>query len=220
SSSAPCRDGSVKRISMPIAAGCPRPTMSRNLAWTARGQGQARFRPSKSSSSIVTTTMGEAGSRGPRTENCASRALSSAISKKRRGLTAASTTTARPARLPARSTRQEAARDRTGLSVAQRKLLPPRGNVYTRRMRVRSILLAAFWVAMFIWVGYNGMQAVSSYFQTNDIAEQAFRDASDKQRQRNPGELISSDFLADLRTGVLADARQQGVQLDPATLKI
>ena len=87
-------------------------------------------------------------------------------------------------------------------------------------MRVRSILLAAFWVAMFIWVGYNGMQAVSSYFQTNDIAEQAFRDASDKQRQRNPGELFSSDFLADLRTGVLAGARRQDVQLDPATLKV
>ena len=87
-------------------------------------------------------------------------------------------------------------------------------------MRVRSILLAAFWVAMFIWVGYNGMQAVSSYFQTNDIAEQAFRDASDKQRQRNPGEMFSSDFLADLRTGVLASARRQGVQLDPSTLKV
>ena len=87
-------------------------------------------------------------------------------------------------------------------------------------MRVRSILLAAFWVTMFIWVGYNGMQAVSSYFQTNDIAEQAFRDAADKQRQRNPGEMFSSDFLADLRTGVLAGARRQGVQLDPATLKV
>ena len=87
-------------------------------------------------------------------------------------------------------------------------------------MRVRSILLAAFWVALFIWVGYNGMQAVSSYFQTNDVAEQAFRDASDKQRQRNPGELFSAEFLADLRAGVLAGARRQGVQLDPSTLKV
>jgi hypothetical protein len=87
-------------------------------------------------------------------------------------------------------------------------------------MRVRSILLAAFWVSMFIWVGYNGMQAVSSYFQTNDIAEQAFRDAADKQRQRNRGEMFSSYFLADLRTGVLAAARRQGVQLDPSTLKV
>lgn len=87
-------------------------------------------------------------------------------------------------------------------------------------MRVRSILLAAFWVALFIWVGYNGMQAVSSYFETNDVAEQAFRDASDKQRQRNPGELFSAEFLADLRAGVLAGARRQGVQLDPSTLKV
>ena len=73
---------------------------------------------------------------------------------------------------------------------------------------------------MFVWVGYNGMQAVSSYFQTNSIAEQAFRDASGQQRQRNPGELVSSDFLADLRTGVLVGARRQGVQLDPSTLKV
>ena len=58
-------------------------------------------------------------------------------------------------------------------------------------MRVRSLLLAAFWVAVFIWVGYNGMQAVSSYFQTNDVAEQAFRDASDKQRVRNPEFIIA-----------------------------
>ena len=84
-------------------------------------------------------------------------------------------------------------------------------------MRVRSIVLAAFWVALFLWVGYNGMQAVSSYFQTNDVAEQAFREASERQRQRNPGELFSSDFLADLRTTVLAGARRRGVLVDPAS---
>ncbi|HTI52597.1 MAG TPA: hypothetical protein VMC04_00080 [Verrucomicrobiae bacterium] len=87
-------------------------------------------------------------------------------------------------------------------------------------MRVRSIVLAAFWVALFLWVGYNGMQAISSYFQTNDVAEQAFREASDRQRQRNPGELFSSDFLADLRTSVLAGARRKGVLVDPASLKV
>lgn len=106
------------------------------------------------------------------------------------------------------------------LSVAQRKLPPPRGNVYTRIMRVRSIVLAAFWVGLFLWVGYNGMQAVSSYFQTNDVAEQAFREASERQRQRNPGELFSSDFLADLRTTVLAGARRRGVLVDAASLKV
>jgi hypothetical protein len=87
-------------------------------------------------------------------------------------------------------------------------------------MRVRSIVLAAFWVALFLWVGYNGMQAISSYFQTNDVAEQAFREASERQRQRNPGELFSSDFLADLRTTVLAGARRKGVLVDPASLKV
>jgi hypothetical protein len=87
-------------------------------------------------------------------------------------------------------------------------------------MRVRSIVLAAFWVALFLWVGYNGMQAISSYFQTNDVAEQAFREASERQRQRNPGELFSSDFLADIRTTVLAGARQRGVLVDPASLKV
>ena len=87
-------------------------------------------------------------------------------------------------------------------------------------MRIRSILLVAFWAAAFIWIAYNGMQAVSSYFQTNDMAEQAFRDASEKQRQRNPGELISSDFLVDLRAGVLAGARRQGLQLDASSLKV
>ena len=122
---------------------------------------------------MVTTTMGDCGSRGPRRVNCASRALSSAISKKLSGLAAASTTMARPARLPARRTRQEAARDRTEPSLAQGKLPPSWGNVYTRPMRVRTILLASFWVALFLWVGYNGMQAIYSYFQTNDLTEQA-----------------------------------------------
>jgi hypothetical protein len=87
-------------------------------------------------------------------------------------------------------------------------------------MRVRTILLVSFWVAVFIWVGYNGMQAVGSYFQTNDIAEQAFRDASDKQRQRNPGELFSADFIADFRTGIVVGARRAGVQLDAQSLKV
>jgi hypothetical protein len=87
-------------------------------------------------------------------------------------------------------------------------------------MRVRPIILVCFWVAVFIWVGYNGMQAVSSYFQTNDIAEQAFRDASDRQRQRNPGELFSADFIADLRTGLLAGARRAGLEVDTQSLKV
>ena len=87
-------------------------------------------------------------------------------------------------------------------------------------MRVRTIILASFWVAVFIWFGYNGMQAVYSYFQTNDVADQAFRDAAEKQRQRNPGELFSSDFVADLRTGVLVGARRAGLQVDPQSLKV
>jgi hypothetical protein len=87
-------------------------------------------------------------------------------------------------------------------------------------MRVRSILLASFWVAAFIWVGYNLMQAASSYFQANDVTEQAFREAVDKQRQRNPGELFSPDFLADLRAGVLAGARRGGLEVDAQSLKV
>jgi hypothetical protein len=87
-------------------------------------------------------------------------------------------------------------------------------------MRVRTIILVSFWVAVFIWVGYNGMQAVGSYFQTNDIAEQAFRDASDKQRQRNPGEPFSPDFMVDFRTGIVLGARRAGVQLDAQSLKV
>ena len=87
-------------------------------------------------------------------------------------------------------------------------------------MRLRPLLLACFWVAAFLWVAYNGMQAVSSYFRANEVAEQAFRDASDKQRQRNPGELVSSDFIADLRTGVLEGARRAGLAVDPQSVKV
>ncbi len=87
-------------------------------------------------------------------------------------------------------------------------------------MRVRPILLVSFWVAIFIWVAYNGMQCVSSYFQANDVAEQAFRDASDRQRQRNPGELFSTDFITDLRAGVVTGSRKAGLELDTATLKV
>jgi hypothetical protein len=87
-------------------------------------------------------------------------------------------------------------------------------------MRVRTIILVSFWVAVFVWVGYNGMQAISSYFQTNEIAELAFRDASDKQRQRNPGELVSADFIADFRAGIVVGARRGGLALDPQSLKV
>jgi len=87
-------------------------------------------------------------------------------------------------------------------------------------MRVRTIILVSFWVAVFVWVGYNGMQAISSYFQTNEIAELAFRDASDKQRQRNPGELVSADFIADFRAGIVVGARRGGLELDPQSLKV
>ncbi|MGH7415323.1 MAG: hypothetical protein ACREKJ_14085 [Candidatus Rokuibacteriota bacterium] len=87
-------------------------------------------------------------------------------------------------------------------------------------MRVRTILLVSFWVAAFMWVGYNGMQAVSSYLQTNDVTEQAFAGAWERQRERNPAELFSSEFLADLRTGVLVGSRRSGIQVDPASLKV
>ncbi|MEX2222398.1 MAG: hypothetical protein WEG40_11435 [Candidatus Rokuibacteriota bacterium] len=87
-------------------------------------------------------------------------------------------------------------------------------------MRVRTILLVSFWVAAFLWVGYNGMQAVSSYFQANDVTEQAFTAAWERQRLRNANEPFSSEFLADLRTGVLTGARRAGIQVDPASLKV
>lgn len=87
-------------------------------------------------------------------------------------------------------------------------------------MRIRTILLASFWVGAFLWVGYNGMQAVSSYFQTNEVTEQAYTGAWDRQRQRNPGELFSSEFLADLRNSLLVGARRAGLQVDPASLKV
>ena len=87
-------------------------------------------------------------------------------------------------------------------------------------MRVRTIILVAFWVGVFVWVAFNGMQAISSYFQVNDIAEQAFRDASDKQRARNPGELFSTDFIADFRTGIVTRCRRSGIELDVPGLKV
>jgi hypothetical protein len=87
-------------------------------------------------------------------------------------------------------------------------------------MRVRTILLASFWVALFLWVGYNGMQAIYSYFQTNDLTEQAFQAAWERQRQRNPSELFSAEFMADLRSSVLMGARRAGIQVDPASVKV
>jgi len=87
-------------------------------------------------------------------------------------------------------------------------------------MRVRTLLIVCFWVAVFLWVGYNGMQAVSSYFRANDAAETAFREASEKQRSRNPGELFSSEFLADFRTGILTGTRRAGIALDAQGLKV
>ena len=82
-------------------------------------------------------------------------------------------------------------------------------------MRVRTILLVSFWVAIFLWVGYNGMQAIYSYFQTNDLTEQAFTGAWERQRQRNPSDLYSAEFLT-----VLMGARRAGIQVDPASIKV
>ena len=87
-------------------------------------------------------------------------------------------------------------------------------------MRVRTILLASFWVAIFLWVGYNGMQAIYSYFQTNDLTEQAFTGAWERQSQRNPSDLYSAEFLTDLRSSVLMGARRAGIQVDPASVKV
>ena len=87
-------------------------------------------------------------------------------------------------------------------------------------MRIRTFVLVSFWVALFLWVGYNGMQAIYSYFQTNDLTEQAFTAALERQRQRNPSELFSADFLADLRNGVLTGARRAGIRVDPASVKV
>lgn len=87
-------------------------------------------------------------------------------------------------------------------------------------MRVRPFLVLCFWVGVFIWVGYNAMQTVSSYFQANDVAEQAFRDASDKQRARNSSEPFSPDFMADFRTGMTTGARRAGLEVDPPSLQV
>ncbi len=87
-------------------------------------------------------------------------------------------------------------------------------------MRVRTILLVSFWVAVFLWVGYNGMQAIYSYFQTNDLTEQAFTGAWERQRQRNASDLYSAEFLTDLRSSVLMGARRAGIQVDPASVKV
>jgi hypothetical protein len=87
-------------------------------------------------------------------------------------------------------------------------------------MRVRTILLASFWVALFLWVGYNGMQAIYSYFQTNDLTEQAFTGAWERQRQRSATDLYSAEFLTDLRSSLLMSARRAGIQVDPASIKV
>jgi len=87
-------------------------------------------------------------------------------------------------------------------------------------MRVRTILVASFWVAVFLWVGYNGMQAIYSYFQTNDLTEQAFQAAWERQRVRNPSELFSAEFMADLRSSVLMGTRRAGIEVDPASVKV
>lgn len=87
-------------------------------------------------------------------------------------------------------------------------------------MRIRSIILLAFWVAVFVWAGFNAMVMASTYFQTNDMVEQAFREASDRQRQRNPTELYSSDFAADLRTTVVTGARRAGLPVNSGSVRI
>jgi hypothetical protein len=64
------------------------------------------------------------------------------------------------------------------------------------------------------------MQAIYSYFQTNDLTEQAFTGAWERQRGRNPSDLYSAEFLTDLRSSVLMGARRAGIQVDPATIKV
>ena len=87
-------------------------------------------------------------------------------------------------------------------------------------MRVRTILLVSFCVAILLWVGHNGLQPIYPYFQTNDLTEQAFTGAWERQRQRNPSDLYSAEFLTDLRSSVLMGARRAGIQVDPASIKV
>jgi hypothetical protein len=66
----------------------------------------------------------------------------------------------------------------------------------------------------------RGEKSTLDAFQTNDLTEQAFTAAWERQRQRNPSELFSADFMADLRTSVLVGARRAGIEVDPASLKV
>ena len=60
--------------------------------------------------------------------------------------------------------------------------------------------------------------APEAHWQQEERARRA--EAWERQRQRNPSELFSPEFLADLRTGVLTSTRRAGILVDPASVKV
>ena len=88
-------------------------------------------------------------------------------------------------------------------------------------MRFRTFVLLLFWVVVLGYVGYGMVSAGAVYFQVRALADQAFDDASGRQKRAGgAADAPTPEFLTDLRSGILQGAQRAGLPIDARNLTV
>ena len=89
-------------------------------------------------------------------------------------------------------------------------------------MRFRTLILWVVVLGLLVWGGFTIVSASSSYLQTSGLVEQAVREA-DKRRQaaiQTGFTEANSEFIVNVRAGVVVAARRSGLLLDEGGLVV
>ncbi len=87
-------------------------------------------------------------------------------------------------------------------------------------MRIRTLILLAFWAAVLGYGAYGGMLVISSYLQTSDVVEQAFSDVSTRQRASGQTDVATSEYASEVRGAILTSAKRAGLPIEPRELRV
>jgi hypothetical protein len=91
-----------------------------------------------------------------------------------------------------------------------------------RRMRLRTLVRWAVFLAVVLWIGYTVAGAGWSYYTVQELVDRSLREASDRHRaafaagtQRAVDTLVES-----LRSSILLEAARDGVPLDESDVDV
>ena len=88
-------------------------------------------------------------------------------------------------------------------------------------MRFRTFLFVVFWVLVIGYAGYGLVSAGSVYFQVRALTEQAFDDASSRQKRAGgAAETPTPEFVSDVRAGILLGAQRAWLPIDARNLNV